>query len=109
MSAYLMISLNTQVFLSLNTFDSQDFERTTSTIDFATHPPWNHQTGWLNVLDNFRLIIQLILLLWLISPWLKLFSNSSLLRRFSFPVTPTTAEVDGGFIVIFRDLPEAIT
>ncbi len=38
MSAYLMISLNPQVFLSLNTSDSQDFESETSTIDFSTHP-----------------------------------------------------------------------
>ena len=38
MSVYLMISLNTQVFLSLNTSDSQDFETETSTIDFTTHP-----------------------------------------------------------------------
>lgn len=29
--------------------------------------------------------------------------------RFSFPVTLTTDEVDGGFTVTFRDLPEAIT
>jgi hypothetical protein len=40
---------------------------------------WNHQTGWRNVLNNFRLIIQLTLLLWLIFPWLEIFPNSSLL------------------------------
>ena len=82
MSAYLMISLNTQVFLSLNTSDSQDFEAETSTIDFFTHPQWNHQIGWKNVLNNFRLIIQPLLLLWLIFPWLEVFPNSSLLLGF---------------------------
>ena len=29
--------------------------------------------------------------------------------RFCFPVTFTTDEIDGGFTVTFRDLPEAIT
>jgi hypothetical protein len=45
-----MISLNTQVFLSLNRSDRQDCEAQISTIDFTTHPQWNHQMGWKNVL-----------------------------------------------------------
>ena len=80
MSAYLMISLNTQVFLSLNTSDSPDCEAKISTIDWTSHPQWNHQPGWKNVLNNIRLIIQPILLLWLIVPWLEVFPNSSLLK-----------------------------
>lgn len=80
MSAYLMISLNTQVFLSLNISDSQNCEAQISTIDFTTHPQWNHQTGWKNVLNNIHLIIQPTLLLWLICPWLEVFPNSYLLR-----------------------------
>ena len=82
MSAYLMITLNTQVFLSLNISDSQDSQSATSTIDFSVHPQWNHQTAWKNVLNNFRLIIQPTLLLWLIFPWLEVFPNSSLLLGF---------------------------
>ena len=35
--------------------------------------------------------------------------NNQIKTRFSFPVTLTTDEVDGGFTVTFRDLPEAIT
>ena len=35
--------------------------------------------------------------------------NDQIESRFSFPVTLTTDEVDGGFTVTFRDLPEAIT
>ena len=31
------------------------------------------------------------------------------MNRFTYPVTLTPDEVDGGFTVIFRDLPEAIT
>ena len=80
MSAYLMISLNTQVFLSLNISDSHNCEAQISTIDFTTHPQWNHQTGWKNVLNNIRLIIQPTLLLWLIFPWLEVLPNSYLLR-----------------------------
>ncbi len=37
------------------------------------------------------------------------FKNNQTESRFSFPVTLTTDEVDGGFTVTFRDLPEAIT
>lgn len=31
------------------------------------------------------------------------------MNRFTYPVVLTTDDVDGGFIVTFRDLPEAIT
>jgi SRSO17 transposase len=82
MSVYLMISLNTESFLSLSTSDTADSIEKISIIDFATHPQWNHQTGWKNVLNNFRLIIQPILLLWLLSPWLDIFYNRSLLLGF---------------------------
>ncbi|HHP7232632.1 MAG TPA: type II toxin-antitoxin system HicB family antitoxin [Xenococcaceae cyanobacterium] len=37
------------------------------------------------------------------------FKNNQIESRFSFPVTLTTDEVDGGFTVTFCDLPEAIT
>ncbi len=48
-----------------------------------TFPPqWNHQTGWKNILNNFRLIIQPTLLFWLIFPWLEIFPNSFLLLGF---------------------------
>ena len=35
--------------------------------------------------------------------------DNQIKSRFSFPVTLTPDEVDGGFTVTFRDLPEAIT
>ena len=82
MSAYLMISLNTQIFLSLNRTNIPDSDASEITIDFSNHPQWNHQTGWKNVLNNFRLIIQPTLLLWLIFPWLEIFPNSDLLLGF---------------------------
>ena len=76
---YLMISLNTQAFLSLNSSSSPDYELSKKNIDLASHPQWNHQIGWKNVLNNVRLIIQPSLLLWLVVPWLEIFPNSSLI------------------------------
>ncbi len=65
---YLMISLNTQVFLSLNPSKIDNSQASNTNLDLASHPQWNHQTGWKNVLNNVRLIIQPSLLLWLIFP-----------------------------------------
>ena len=79
MSAYLMISLHTEPFLSLNTSDSTDSESYHKTIDVSVHKYWHQSQGWKNVLNNFRLIIQPTLVLWLIFPWLEVFPNSSLL------------------------------
>jgi SRSO17 transposase len=78
MSAYLMISLNTESFLALNLSELAD-KNSKTTINFTYHPQWNHQIGWKNALNNLRLIIQPSLLLWLIFPWLEVFPNSSLL------------------------------
>ena len=79
---YLMISLNTQVFLSLNSSSIINSEASITNLDLASHPEWNHQIGWKNVLNNVRLIIQPSLILWLIFPWLEIFPNSSLLLGF---------------------------
>ncbi len=81
MSAYLMISLNTKVFGLLNPV------QTVSNVDevhanFPRHQQWNEQEGWKNTLNNLRLIIQPIILLWLIYPWLEIFPNRYLLLGF---------------------------
>lgn len=76
---YLMISLNTQVFLSLNSSSITDSEAYQPNINWTSHPQWNHQIGWKHVLNNVRLLIQPSLLFWLIFPWLEIFPNSSLL------------------------------
>ena len=73
-----MISLNTAVFQSLISSP----EVSVTNLDFTSHPEWNHKTGWNNVLNNFRLIIQPSILLCLILPWLEIFPNSSLLLGF---------------------------
>jgi SRSO17 transposase len=82
MSAYLMVSLNTQPFLSLQISDQAKKETVNSQNYHHIHPQWNHQNGWKNVLNNLRLIIQPTLLLWLLSPWLDIFPNSSLCLGF---------------------------
>ena len=80
---YLMISLNTQVFLSLNSSSLTEHQTSQEASqinpDWLSHPQWNHQIGWKNVLNNIRLLIQPSFLLWLIFPWLEIFPNSSLL------------------------------
>ena len=83
MSAYLLISLKTQPFLSLNSPDSQNSELSKADVDCSVHEQWNRSGGWKNVLNNFRLLIQPILLLWSIFPWLDVFPNSRLLLRFN--------------------------
>ncbi len=54
MSAYLMISLNTQVFLSLNPSENSNYQISHQGNNLSSHPQWNHQAGWKNVLNNFR-------------------------------------------------------
>ena len=77
-----MISLNTQAFWSLNSSSVTNSEGSQTDIDLTSHPQWNHQIGWKNVLNNVRLIIQPSLLLWLIFPWLEIFPDSFFLLGF---------------------------
>jgi SRSO17 transposase len=81
-SVYLMISLNSPAFLSLNQSCPTEPEIQPPPVDFSSHQQWNPQRGWKNVLNNLRLIIQPTLALWLISPWLDVFPNPSLLLGF---------------------------
>jgi SRSO17 transposase len=74
-SAYLMISLNSQSLRSLNQCNQPDSEKPKTITNFSAHQYWNPQSGWKNVLNNFRLIMQPTMVLWLISPWLDIFPN----------------------------------
>ena len=66
----------------MNSSSINNSEASITNLDLESHPEWNHQTGWKNVLNNVRLIIQPSLLLWLIVPWLEIFPDSSLLLGF---------------------------
>jgi hypothetical protein len=81
-SAYLMVSLSTPAFLSLTELSSVDPKSTRAAPNFSNHQNWNHPSGWQNCLNNLRLIIQPIILLWMIYPWLKVFPNRDLLLGF---------------------------
>jgi len=81
-SSYLIISLNTQVFMSLNSLPITNFEQDNTDVDWSSHPQWDEGIGWKNVLNNFRLIIQPTLLFWLICPWLDIVPDSSFLLGF---------------------------
>lgn len=80
----LRFSLNSPAFLDLNqSAQIQSKLQKTNSVDFSKHQQWNHQSGWKNVLNNLRLIVQPILLFWLIYPWIDTFSNSELLVGFN--------------------------
>ena len=85
---YTMISLNSPAFLALKQSAQieTDSQRSNS-VDFSNHQQWNHASGWKNVLNNLRLVVQPLLLFWLISPWLDIFPNSNLLLGFNYLIS----------------------
>ncbi|AOW98801.1 IS701 family transposase [Moorena producens PAL-8-15-08-1] len=77
---YTMISLNSPAFLSLNkSTEVANKVKDADDIQVSNHQQWNHKGGWKNVLNNFRLLIQPIMMLWIIFPWLDILPNSKLL------------------------------
>lgn len=43
---------------------------------------WNYNTAWKSSLNNIRLLMQPLISLWLIFPWLDVFPNRNLLLGF---------------------------
>ena len=81
---YTMISLNSPAFLALHQSHHIETESPKSnSVEFSTHHQWNHESGWKNVLNNLRLIVQPLLMFWLIYPELDIFPNSNLLLGFN--------------------------
>ena len=92
-----MISLNSKVFGSLNQAQIAPNSDEVHT-NFPCHQHWHHQGGWKsappaprfprrkdgasNTLNNLRLLIQPVMSLWLIFPWLDVFPNRYLLLGF---------------------------
>lgn len=73
MSAFLMVSLFADAFNDICPLAHQQF---------AQHPWWNNQSGWKNLLNNLRLVIQpLICFNWL-KRWLEVFPIASLATGF---------------------------
>ena len=79
---YIVVSLNSQPFLSLNQQQTSKVENKKNSVDFSIHQQWECGNGWKNTLNNLRLILQPTLVLWLIFAWLE-FPNSKLLLGFN--------------------------
>jgi len=77
--AYLMVSLKTPAFESLSSSSSPQARSDELEHERIPHPQWNSRGGWKNTLNNFRLIVQPTMVLWLLFPWLEVFPDSSLL------------------------------
>ena len=85
---YTMISLNSPAFLALKQSDQIETEsQKSNSVDFSNHQQWNHASGWKNILNNLRLVVQPLLLFWLVSPWLDIFPNSNLLLGFNYLIS----------------------
>ena len=48
----------------------------------SQHPEWSEKCSWKSTLNNLRLLVQPVVMLWLLCPWLSLFENQSLVRAF---------------------------
>lgn len=78
---YTMISLKSPAWSSsLQAHQGVSDREEKGSLKLTKHEEWNHQIGCKNTLNNLRLIIQLLLLFWLIYPWLDIFPNINLLR-----------------------------
>ena len=80
-SVYLMISLNSQVFVQRQPQGTESSNSEPS--DCHLHQHWNHKGGWKNTLNNLRLLIQPTILFGLISPWLDIFPSRKLWLGFN--------------------------
>jgi hypothetical protein len=77
MSAYLMVSLHAEV---LNNNSEQGVNKPTDPVvtRFPEHDWWDEGSGWKNLLNNLRLVIQPFIFFNLLRPWLRVFPISHL-------------------------------
>ena len=76
---YTMISLNSPAFLSLKQSGEIPTElKENNSVNFSDHQQWSPDSGWKNILNNLRLIVQPLLLFWSIHPWLDILPNDNL-------------------------------
>lgn len=76
-----MVSLQANVFKNLDK-EAASLKPSQIELQFSQHQWWNKETGWKNVLNNLRLIIQPYIFFCLITPWLKVFHIPSLTKGF---------------------------
>ena len=82
MSAYLLVSLHSASLNPSTTFPA-DKQPSVVVKKISTHPWWDEGTGWKNLLNNLRLVLQPFVLFNLIRPWLKVFPIPALSFCFS--------------------------
>ncbi|MBD2739798.1 hypothetical protein H6H03_39170 [Nostoc paludosum FACHB-159] len=72
MSAYLMVSLHSQV---LNNHPEHGVNKTLDPVvaRFSQHQWWDFGHGWKNLLNNLCLVIQPFIFFNLLKPWLRVF------------------------------------
>jgi hypothetical protein len=80
-SVYLMVSLHSHPLAQIRQ-SSTEIEAPTTLPHPLLPQTWNDGTSWKNSLNNIRLLIQPLISLWLISPWLEVFPNHPLLMGF---------------------------
>lgn len=87
MSAYLMVSLQSQAREPQKPSEEMDVFSSTETLEpakFSEHPWWDFNLGWKSTLNNLRLIIQPYVFFNLIKPWLAVFDIQCLRVGFWF-------------------------
>jgi len=82
MSAYLLVSLHSTSLYTKSDFQ-EDNKLSVVVKKFSRHPWWDEGTGWKNLLNNLRLVLQPFVLFNLIRPWLKVFPIPALSLGFS--------------------------
>ena len=82
MSAYLLVSLHSASLYPHPDYQGENNPSLVATKIF-THPWWNEGTGWKNILNNLRLVLQPFVFFNLIRPWLKVFPIPALSLGFS--------------------------
>jgi hypothetical protein len=68
MSAYLLVSLQSPVFVGLGSTQASP----PPVLPLQSHPAWNAETGWKHLLNNLRLLLQPLVCASLLLPWLQL-------------------------------------
>ncbi len=82
MSAYLLVSLHSGSLYPQTDFQG-DNQASVVVHKFCMHPWWDEGSGWKNLLNNLRLVLQPFVLFNLIRPWLKVFPIPALTLGFS--------------------------
>ncbi len=71
MSAYLMVSLHAEVLNNLEQGVNKPIDLLIA--KFPEHDWWDKGSGWKNLLNNLRLVIQPFIFFNLLKPWLRVF------------------------------------